>query len=197
MAELTEEQKAALEAEKKKKEEEDPFAEIFGTTTTEDEETETDTETDDDEEKDKDKEKDKKKVKPPVDIQKQVDQRVTDAVAQIDRRASVNEFLTGDTGRMFGQYAEQIRKAAADPRFAAIPVRQLPQLILKPEAYVKVLDEAKKKADEEASDSVIGGSSAKNMTPEELRTIDPLSMSSEEFAKLKNRAKAGAFRIKK
>lgn len=178
------------------KEDDDPFADIFGDDQEDDKDNDASDYQDDD---DKDTSKDKRTPSPKkqVDVESIVNKRVNEATAIIDRRANINDYLASDAGQVFSQYADQIRKAGLDPRFSGIPVSQLPQLILKPDAYVKVLNDVKKKADDEASDSVIGGSTRKTTLPEELQKVDPLSMSAEEFAALKDNAKRGKYLIKK
>lgn len=114
----------------------------------------------------------------------------------IERKADVSDFITSEDGKLFKQYSEQLRKAAADPRFYNVPVSQLPQLILKPSAYAKVLSDARDRADSEARDSVSGGSGKKSMVPDEVQKLDPKNMGKEDFDKLKQDALRGKFRIK-
>jgi hypothetical protein len=171
---------------------EDEFSELF-----DDKETETETETEietEEEEKPKKKVIEKKEKTP--DVVAVVAEQVQSAEKRLERRGDLTEFFASEKGKMFGKYKEQIQKAALSTRFANIPVSKLPQIILKDEVYERVIQEARKAADTEADDSITGGTTMKSVTPEELKKIDPSTMSKEEFAKLKDRAMRGEFKIK-
>lgn len=193
-----EEKTPAEEKEKEEEEEEDPFAEIFSEDKDDkDEEDKGEEEEDIQEEEAKPPKKPIKKVlKPQVNVDEIVEERLSQVEKRIERRYEITDYLNSDEGKMFGKYTAQIRKAALDPRFINIPLTQLPAVILKPSAYTKVLQEAREEADREAADSVTGGNSTRTMTPEALKNIDPSKMSADEFRQLKERALRGEFKIK-
>lgn len=190
-----EEKTSAEDQEEDKEQEDDPFADIFDN---DDKEEDKDESSEEDTAKDKKKTPDKKSTQKVVKkVDEIVDERITSAEQRLERRADVADYIASDAGKIFSKFATEIRKAALDPRFSSIPVSQLPGVILKPSAYSKALDDARAEADNEAADSVTGGNTSRSTTPEELQKIDPTTMSKEEFAKLKNDALAGKYKIKK
>lgn len=196
MAEEKADQKAEgkeNEKEEKIEKEDDPFAVIF------DEEKETPEKEETEEEPQEQEEKKEKKVTPKKEKSESQQSDLLAIERRIERRQDVSDYLLTDAGRMFGQYAPQIRKAATDPRFSGIPIKQLAAVILTPTAYAKVLEDARKKADEEAADSYMGGTTGSTRTslPQGLEKLDPTTMSKEEFAQLKADAKRGKYAIKK
>jgi len=73
------------------------------------------------------------------------------------RQQELTNFLRSEDGRNFSEYHDFIKKAANDPRFANIPISQLPAVVLKPQAYNDVLIKIKSDADKKAKDGKIGG----------------------------------------
>lgn len=192
---IIEEGDQTTEAEKKEEEtEDDPFSDIFDTEEKEEAENE-----EKEEKPQKKEETTKKKSTQQVTrrVDEIVDERITDAEKRLERRADVGDYLASDDGKIFSQYAKEIRQAALRPEFSRIPINQLAAVILKPSAYTKALDDARKAADEEAADSFSGGSTPRGSVPDELRKIDPTTMDDKEFQQLKQQALAGKFKIKK
>jgi hypothetical protein len=186
MADDKDQEKTPVE-DKEEEKEEDEFSDLF-----EDDEEEKEEASEEEEEKPQ------KKSKPVKQPRPQQDRRFEEFQQRAERREDVSDFLDSEEGEIFRKYKAELKKAAVDQRYINVPVNQLPQILLKPSAYTKILEDAKKKADEEADDSFNGGGGSRvNTTPKELQTLDPTTVSKEEFQNLVARAKRGEFKIKK
>jgi len=115
----------------------------------------------------------------------QVNKSLQQSGTDIQRQRAFDRWMASSDGKMFDKYAETIEKAALDPRFANIPVSQLPAVILKPAAYSKVLSDAKVAADKEAADSKAGGTGGRATPPAGSENEpDYKNMSREELNKV-------------
>lgn len=185
-------------------EDEDPFSDLFD----EEEDEDKGDDEEDEEEEDEEEEKPKKKVskktpkQPRVNVDEIVSQRLQVAEQRLERRADVTEFLSSDKGKLFSEnikgFNEKIRQAAMSQKYMGVPVSKLPALILTEAAYDKALSDARKKADTEADDSsYVGGAAGRKTNVPDLKDVDPTTMSTEDFAKMKEDAKRGKYVIKR
>ena len=140
------------------------------------------------EDKVEDKKIEEKKVETPVNHE--------DFEKRMLRRDEVSDFVSSEEGKLFAPFASIIKKAASDPRFLDVPISQLPQIALNAAAYTKVLDEARKSANREAADSVIGGTTSKQLS-EAVGQKDIRTLPKDDFQDLKNKALRGDFLIKR
>ena len=139
-----------------------------------------------------------------IDVQAIVKEAVSQAVEQIKplinqsasnltRQQQLDNWFRSDDGQMFGKYKDIIQKAALLPQFSGLPISQIPGAILKPQAYSKVLQEARDAADREARDSKTGGGSARSaINPggdERKQDYSQSAMPREEFLKVANENK--------
>lgn len=120
-------------------------------------------------------------------VMAQVKPLLTQTGNNFSRQREFDRWSQSDDGKMFSKYNEFLEKAANDPRYANIPISQLPGVILKPTAYSKVLSDAKTAADTAAKDSRAGGTSGRpsgGAGEEETPDYSQKGMSREEFLKV-------------
>ncbi len=120
----------------------------------------------------------------------EAEQTIEQRMKTFERSQQITEYLSSEDGKIFGQYADTIKKAALDPRFMGVPLSQIPAIILKPESYSRILTDYKAAADREAASGRLGGTTF-HPTGNHDEGPDFKSMSRDEFKEVarKNGAK--------
>lgn len=125
---------------------------------------------------------------------KETEKRLQERVRIIERTQELQEFFLTADGQLFTEYKSYIEKAAFNPDYSRFKISQIPAMILKSDAYSRVLSNARQKADAKARDSRIGGStpdmSARSVSSEE----NPYSVENMSPADFKEQVKQNRLR---